>query len=314
MVSLLRLSLAAFVLVVTILVSAKDESDITCNQSGMCSLGKTEYFYGSIQTNEGFKDALKKVSYKNEVILVTTYGSYFLEFVFQLHNQFRRLGMSHFLALSMKEEGCQEVVQVGRADKKISCAWDDSPQHSNSWEGGPLLSHLRWRFLARAARIGYNVALSSPRSQDWLQRDVLGQVALSSPRSQDWLQRDVLGQVALSSPRSQDWLQRDVLGQVAVSSPPSQDWLQRDVLGQVAVSSPRSQDWLHRDVLGQVAVSSPRSQDWLHRDVLGQIYSWAGGLLLSHLRWRFLARAARIGNNVMSLDSDYMVLQDPYVF
>ena len=32
-----------------------------------------------------------------------------------------------------------------------------------------------------------------------------------------------------------------------------------------------------------------------------------------HLRWRTLVRAGRMGYNIMSLDSDTTVLQDPYV-
>ena len=49
----------------------------------------------------GFKAALEAVSYKRELILVTTYGSHYLEFVFQLRSQFKRLGLDHFMALSM---------------------------------------------------------------------------------------------------------------------------------------------------------------------------------------------------------------------
>eukprot|EP00798_Chlamydomonas_sp_ICE-L_P032692 gene32692-17147_t len=177
---------------------ATDESDITCTQSGMCSVGKNQYFYGEIETSAGFKSALESVSYKREVIVVSTAGarcglqissggravqerersswfpqlaqsagfksaqeavsykreligagfkaaleavsykgelivvstagagfksaleavSYkrevivvstagakYLEYLFQLHNQFKRLGIAHFLALSMKELG-----------------------------------------------------------------------------------------------------------------------------------------------------------------------------------------------------------------
>eukprot|EP00798_Chlamydomonas_sp_ICE-L_P013908 gene13908-19835_t len=65
--------------------------------------GKSKYYYGTVRTSEGFKEALESVSYKKELILVTTAGSQYLEFLYQLHNQFKRLGMSHFLSLSMKE-------------------------------------------------------------------------------------------------------------------------------------------------------------------------------------------------------------------
>ena len=46
---------------------------------------------------------------------------------------------------------------MGRGVHNISCAWDDSPMHKRSWGTGTHLWHLRWRFLARAARTGYNV-------------------------------------------------------------------------------------------------------------------------------------------------------------
>ena len=41
------------------------------------------------------------MSYKRELILVTTAGAEYIEFIFQLHSQFKRLGIAHFLALSM---------------------------------------------------------------------------------------------------------------------------------------------------------------------------------------------------------------------
>ena len=47
-----------------------------------------------------FHAAMDAVSYKREVILVTTAGAHYLEFVFQLHHQFRRLGIGHFLLMS----------------------------------------------------------------------------------------------------------------------------------------------------------------------------------------------------------------------
>ena len=57
---------------------------------------------------EGLRAALEAVSYRRELILVTTRGAYHLEFLFQLHNQWLKLGYAHLLALSM------EVGAVGR--------------------------------------------------------------------------------------------------------------------------------------------------------------------------------------------------------
>ena len=53
----------------------------------------------------GFKAMMEAVSYKRELILVTTAGARYLEFVFQLHGQFRRLGIAHFLAMSYNVSG-----------------------------------------------------------------------------------------------------------------------------------------------------------------------------------------------------------------
>lgn len=36
--------------------------------------------------------------------------------------------------------------------------------------------------------------------------------------------------------------------------------------------------------------------------------------LLWFLRWKFLARASRLGYNVMSVDADSIFFRDPYVF
>ena len=54
---------------------------------------------------ENFRAALEAVSYRRELILVTTRGAYFLDFLFQLHNQWLKLGYAHFMALSMEVGG-----------------------------------------------------------------------------------------------------------------------------------------------------------------------------------------------------------------
>eukprot|EP00798_Chlamydomonas_sp_ICE-L_P013116 gene13116-3653_t len=125
--------------------------------SQYCSIGKVGHFYGSVQESEGMMKSLQTVSYEKELILVTTYGSRYLEFFFQLHRQLHKLGFAHFMALTMQEEGCTHVKRVGMGIIDISCGWDESPMHKNSWSGGPLLWHLRWKFLGRASRVGYNV-------------------------------------------------------------------------------------------------------------------------------------------------------------
>eukprot|EP00798_Chlamydomonas_sp_ICE-L_P007560 gene7560-712_t len=162
--------------------SAKGAEGMSCEQSGMCSLGVSKLFYGNIRSSngfkealeavrckkeivlvatagEGFKEALEAVSYKKEIILVTTAGAYFVEFIFQLQSQWTRLGMDHMLILTMEETTCKLLTTMSKelTLPNISCAWDDAPMHKRAWSTGPHLWHLRWRFLARAIRLGYNV-------------------------------------------------------------------------------------------------------------------------------------------------------------
>ena len=57
-----------------------------------------------------------------------------------------------------KESGCSALLKISRGSKVAPCGWDDSPMHPRAWGGlGPLLRHLRLRFMARAARLGYNI-------------------------------------------------------------------------------------------------------------------------------------------------------------
>ena len=56
-----------------------------------------------------YRAALEAVSYKRELILVTTRGSLHLEFFFQLHAQLMRLGLAHFLALSVVRAAWQRM-------------------------------------------------------------------------------------------------------------------------------------------------------------------------------------------------------------
>ena len=59
--------------------------------------------------------------------------------------------------MAFQERGCEEIKNVSRGAHDMSCGWDDSPMHARSWGGGPRLWHLRWRFMARSARLGYNI-------------------------------------------------------------------------------------------------------------------------------------------------------------
>eukprot|EP00798_Chlamydomonas_sp_ICE-L_P027972 gene27972-8854_t len=128
-----RRLLAASLLVLALAVTATDD-DITCNQSGMCSVGKVKYYYGPVKESKDLKSALEATTYKKELIL---------------------------------EKGCQELTQVGSsAGRQVSCGWDDTKQHKVGWTmPGKLLWHLRWRLMARASRVGYNI-LSLDRWMD----------------------------------------------------------------------------------------------------------------------------------------------------
>eukprot|EP00798_Chlamydomonas_sp_ICE-L_P005226 gene5226-18456_t len=177
---------------VSVPVLSESTEGLQCEESGMCSLGKVKRYEGEVTSgkgmkymfdtvsykkelvlitiygvlyveflfqlySKGMKDMFDTVSYKKELIVVTTYGVLYVEFVFQLYSQVRRLGMNHMLALTMNSTGCEQLATADRGYLNMSCGWDDSPQHERSWGGGPRLWHLRWKFMARSARMGYNI-------------------------------------------------------------------------------------------------------------------------------------------------------------
>eukprot|EP00798_Chlamydomonas_sp_ICE-L_P004843 gene4843-34599_t len=122
--------------------------------SDLRSIGKTKQFKGDIASSGGFKSALESVSYKKEIIVVTIAGQYHLEMLLQLRADFEELGFAHFLILTRMPDQCDMVLSI---KEDASCAWDSSAMHQQGFSGSTLLWHLRWRFIARASRLGYNV-------------------------------------------------------------------------------------------------------------------------------------------------------------
>eukprot|EP00798_Chlamydomonas_sp_ICE-L_P000611 gene611-2040_t len=92
------------------------------------------------------KVVLEAVSYKKEVIVVAVHGYEYAEMSIQLWEDFKGLGM---------EDYCNNVwIMV----PELSCIWDTSLVHRLAFfTEDTLLMHLRLRFFARAARLGYNV-------------------------------------------------------------------------------------------------------------------------------------------------------------
>ena len=82
-----------------------------------------------------------------------------------------------------QKPGCSDVQRVSVwAGTNVSCGWDDTPNHPRGFDQGTQLWHLRWRFIARACRIGYNI-LSLDR---WARHigATAGCVALSAAQQQ----------------------------------------------------------------------------------------------------------------------------------
>ena len=59
-----------------------------------------------MRAGTGLKAMLDAVSYKREIIVVTISGTYHVEMLLQLREDFAELGFAHFLVLTMKVGAC----------------------------------------------------------------------------------------------------------------------------------------------------------------------------------------------------------------
>eukprot|EP00798_Chlamydomonas_sp_ICE-L_P004759 gene4759-34509_t len=136
-------------------------SGIACERSGMCSLGQVSPWSGDIYTGEKFREALLARSYKKELIIMVTSSNQMLMVTQALMN-LRRLGLEHVLLLSTNKKECQAV---NHRLSDYGCAYDRfqlpmvGPDIGGSVGACPMW-HTRWRTLARAVRMGYNVLCS----------------------------------------------------------------------------------------------------------------------------------------------------------
>eukprot|EP00798_Chlamydomonas_sp_ICE-L_P017394 gene17394-23694_t len=141
-------------LLAMLVTAASATPKIGCESSGMCSIGSSIFFRGDISEKGVLSSALQAVSFKNEIIVSTIMGNYHMEMFLQLRQDFLDLGMAHMLALTTEKRYCHGVWDLNGS---VPCVWDTSPSHRYGFKSGVLLMHLRLRFIARAARLGYNV-------------------------------------------------------------------------------------------------------------------------------------------------------------
>eukprot|EP00195_Chlamydomonas_chlamydogama_P013627 CAMPEP_0202894202 /NCGR_PEP_ID=MMETSP1392-20130828/3652_1 /ASSEMBLY_ACC=CAM_ASM_000868 /TAXON_ID=225041 /ORGANISM="Chlamydomonas chlamydogama, Strain SAG 11-48b" /LENGTH=152 /DNA_ID=CAMNT_0049578819 /DNA_START=64 /DNA_END=519 /DNA_ORIENTATION=- len=127
-----------------------------CEKSGYCSAGIVKPVYTDVSKPGQMKRLLESVAYRKELIVTafTQNSNDFLDLLLQLHDELTRNGYAHIVALSFKEEDC---ILLQRQTPGMACVWDTSPV-GYGMQGGPEhLWHLRWRFMGRASRMGYNV-------------------------------------------------------------------------------------------------------------------------------------------------------------
>eukprot|EP00195_Chlamydomonas_chlamydogama_P014364 CAMPEP_0202890356 /NCGR_PEP_ID=MMETSP1392-20130828/792_1 /ASSEMBLY_ACC=CAM_ASM_000868 /TAXON_ID=225041 /ORGANISM="Chlamydomonas chlamydogama, Strain SAG 11-48b" /LENGTH=681 /DNA_ID=CAMNT_0049573911 /DNA_START=129 /DNA_END=2170 /DNA_ORIENTATION=- len=127
-----------------------------CEKSGYCSLGHSKPVYTDVAKPGQMKKLLESVAYKKEIIVTafTQNSNDFLDILLQLHDELTKNGYAHIVALSFKEEDC---IHIRRYTPDLACVWDTSPV-AYGLDGGPEhLWHLRWKFMGRASRMGYNV-------------------------------------------------------------------------------------------------------------------------------------------------------------
>jgi len=127
-----------------------------CEKSGYCSVGTSKAVYTDISKPGQLNYLLESVAYKKEVIItVFTQGDLgFLDLVLQLQDDLRSQGYGHVVTLTFREQDCLKIQQF---IPEHACVWDTSPISYGLQGGAEHLWHLRWRFTARASRMGYNV-------------------------------------------------------------------------------------------------------------------------------------------------------------
>ncbi|KAL4425434.1 hypothetical protein ABPG75_009450 [Micractinium tetrahymenae] len=126
---------------------------LACEESGLCSVGKVRHWRGDIATNEQLRAMLEAVSYKREVMFVTT-GMPTNPYVINIVEDAKALGLGHIFVLVWEESKCGELPEAYR--DAVSCAWDSRRSLESANPFNDLLAK-RWEVTARALRMGYNV-------------------------------------------------------------------------------------------------------------------------------------------------------------
>lgn len=156
--ALLRQALPFLLAAITLLGAA--HGALPCHVSGYCSLGKTKPFMGEVDSGLGLRAALAARSYRREVILMATDAQHVLQ-ALQAVSDLRRLGLEHVMMMSSSGPDC---VRVAGAMPALGCVWLDFKLPAKGQERVMLVNaipmwHNRYRILARASRLQYNVLL-----------------------------------------------------------------------------------------------------------------------------------------------------------
>lgn len=133
--------------------SAASSRALTCEETGLCSVGKVQHWWGPITSNENLAQMLERVSYKKEIMLVTS-GVADLPSAVNVVEDARSLGMAHIFILLWDESFCNEIPASFRAT--VSCAWDMRRSQESAGVFYDTMAK-RWEFIARTLRMGYNL-------------------------------------------------------------------------------------------------------------------------------------------------------------
>jgi len=140
-----------------------------CEQSGYCSLGLVQPFFGDTRPSRfglqvldreahdlvrllllpgvGLQQALQARSFKQEVVVMVSDDT-MLDSFLQASNSFARLGMGHILLLSYTEAMCAAISSI---IPDVGCAWSSFEEPPDLQDVFYLWS-LRYRTLARFAK------------------------------------------------------------------------------------------------------------------------------------------------------------------
>lgn len=119
------------------------------------SLGKTRAYSGEVDSREGLSAALEACSYKNEIIMISTTGTFF-DAAYQTLAALHRHGLAHVMLVVSQKESCDANAKL-RPD--MCCVWTSPvhPPNQHAFGNHRFLMFARGRLATRALRRSYNV-------------------------------------------------------------------------------------------------------------------------------------------------------------